>query len=319
MCCGYAHITTGATTNESSIVTSFRDDDSSTVYSMSSLQESLQTDVDSVTSHFNTDSSITAHMTPDKLTVLSQRPTSQFKTAQFKTATTDTTAATAPYLYVKRIAATDSSATTKFLVGKATPLSDRAAQHIADTTTSKSEKAIAADTTIKSDTAVIVDDSSVSSDCSNTQCDTMRSVDDIIGFHSRATSMLMYHIMPSISSTNSKQTSPANAVVTELRDILTQLDTIDRSFTEVKYINTDKATEKSLDQHSSNMKYQLIIVGAEGYDKSDICNTLCGGIKVSSIPLYIRYVVLYQNITMNTIVTVHMLRAISRLSCSSTV
>jgi hypothetical protein len=219
-------------------------------------------------------------------------------TSQLKTALTSLTAAVSQPFYTKAPSAlqtgTAASSSTATELNKSTAtLSSKAAQQAVGT--SPDSKAVTGNNNNNKSnaTATAADDSNDSSDsdCSSTACDSMECVDDIIGFYSRATSMLMYHIMPNISSTATtassvmKHKATRPAVMTQLRDVLTELDSIDKSFTEVKHSSTDKASDSSFVENCSSMKYQLFIVGATGYDKSDVCNTLCGGIKVSCILL----------------------------------
>jgi hypothetical protein len=304
MYCLYAYVFTGGTTNEtttsSSVLTSSRDFDSSTVYSMSSLQHLLQTVSESVASHQYTASSIMIDTTDN-----STRPLEQ-QSSQLKAEPTGFTAAESQPVYPLHTKSTSALQTgtaaggidaTELMKSTAT-LSSKAVQQAVDTSPN-SKTATGDNSDKKSNPTATVDDSNdgSDSDCSSTACDSMDSVDDIIGFYSRATSMLMYHIMPNISSTaspsnsNAKQKTIRHAVMIQLRDTLTQLDSIDKSFTEVKHSSTDQLSESSLEEHCSKVKYQLFIVGAKGYDKSDVCNTLCGGIKVSYVTLYSQYAI----------------------------
>jgi hypothetical protein len=225
---------------------------------MSTLQHSLHTVSDSIASHQYTDGSIMIDST-DELMV----PSEQSNSLQ-KTDITSITAAVTQPLYAKSI-----------YISAAKPASsdtEKAAQAVISSTPSS----------YNTITAMSIGDSNASID----------SVDDIVGLYSRATSLLMDHIMPNISNTAKTSTSSGSiqklptttaAVMTELRDTLTQLDSIDKAFTEVKHSKADQANQGSANEHSSSMKYLLLIVSATAQDKVDICNTLCGGIKVSIV------------------------------------
>jgi hypothetical protein len=109
--------------------------------------------------------------------------------------------------------------------------------------------------------------SSSDSDCSVTapddRCDmtVMKTVSGVYGFYSRATAMLRDHIMPDVSRDDISDV--ANTAIHDLDSILDKMS--------------------SLDKKLNSRQYRLYICGDTGRSTciSDVCNTLCGGIKVS--------------------------------------
>jgi hypothetical protein len=104
---------------------------------------------------------------------------------------------------------------------------------------------------------------SVYSDDSCDENDMMTNVEQVTGFYSRATDRLHRRILHRIKKCNSAAKLESHAArMQELHELL------------------DRA--RVLSDTMMTKQYKLIVVG-KGYGKTDVANTLCGGMKVSTI------------------------------------